>query len=166
MNANDLTGEIGEYIFMMHILLAREDAFPYFQPVFLGAKNESLDFLVRLLGVETHTPYFFVQVKSTRLGYTRGKTASRLQVGVSGEDIERIKFYSAPTYLVGVDVPKARSYIVAIDDAMIAGISSISTAYSLKKHSIRKQLRDEVRDHWAGIDARMHVSRFRNQEGC
>jgi hypothetical protein len=68
--------------------------------------------------------------------------------------------------LVGVDVPKARSYIVAIDDAMIAGISSISTAYSLKKHSIRKQLRDEDRDHWAGIDPRMHVTRFRNQEGC
>jgi hypothetical protein len=58
---------------------------PYFRPRFLGDKSPTFDFLVELVGAEKS--FFFVQVKTTQLGYRGAKNARRLRVSVDREDV-------------------------------------------------------------------------------
>src|SRR5688500_5375116 len=89
MGIADFIGGRGEAIAYMRLSqVCRDEDLPYFWPHYLGEKCETFDFLVELVDAGEKTPYFFVQVKSTRLEYTRRQT--RLQVAVSEKDVRRM----------------------------------------------------------------------------
>ena len=159
MEPREATGKRGEAIFVRAIMTFCGNAVSYFNPVFLGEKYEALDYLVELIGVEMNTPFFFVQVKTTRLGYTSDQSDRRLKVKVPKESIEKIKRYPVPTYLVGVDERKSRSFIMAVLDGTPSGLSSMTTEYPLKCRHL-KILWQEVRDYWRGREMRMRSSFF------
>lgn len=64
----DALGQRGEAIF--NVLMTEMDSLsgPTFRPYFLGDKWPIVDFIVELVGAGAATPYFFVQVKTTRAG--------------------------------------------------------------------------------------------------
>jgi hypothetical protein len=164
----DFIGQRGEDIFRNHIAEFFGNGWPYFNPIFLGAKNEVFDFLVETVRFESHDPnisvhpYFFVQVKTTPLGYTHDRQNPRLKVRLSGAHIEKIKQFPAPTYLAGVDEPRKRSFLVAIDSRIKGPITSVSTISPLTDELVLKRLWVEVADHWLRNNARMTDSTFNN----
>src|SRR6266699_2282287 len=95
MEITDFIGGRGEAIaFTQLARICRADAdLPYFWPHYLGEKYETLDFLVELVDAGEETPFFFVQVKSTRKAYTKNQTPPRLRVEVSENDVRRIAAY-------------------------------------------------------------------------
>src|SRR4051812_2993790 len=103
MAVRDDIGSRGEYIFCARIMDFCGRHLPYFRPRFLGEKAQTLDYLVELLDAGG-APFFFVQVKATRQGYTK-RPPRRLKVGVSGADVRRLSRIPAPTYLAGTDEP-------------------------------------------------------------
>jgi hypothetical protein len=159
MQEREATGKRGEAIFVNDIMKFCGNDVPYFNPIFLGERNEALDYLVELTRVERCRPFFFVQVKATRLGYTGGRREPRLKVKLTRETIEKIKGYPAPSYLVGIDEQRARSFIIPILDGMSSGFSSISTRYPLNCMNLKKLWR-EVSDYWRGREMRMRDSIF------
>src|SRR5262249_15613575 len=124
---------------------------PYFWPHYLGEKYETLDFLVELVDAGEKTPFFFVQVKSTRKAYTKTHTPPRLRVEVSETDVRRMAAYPAPTYVIGVQESEERAFIISVRTGMCEKISSITTAHELNCTTL-KQLWDEVRAFWQGRD--------------
>ena len=56
-----------------------------------------------------------------------------------------------PTYLIGVDEPAARAYIVPIHGTLTRAISSMPTAYPLDRRNL-KRLWHEVKDYWRTLD--------------
>jgi hypothetical protein len=92
--------------------VCQADDLPYFIPHFLGDKCPLFDILVELVGAGEKTPYFFAQVKSTRLGYS--KKSNRLRVEVSKDDVVRMVNYPAPTYVIGIDEKGEKAFIVAV----------------------------------------------------
>jgi hypothetical protein len=159
MERSDATGKRGEAIFVQSIMDFCGRVSPYFNPIFLGEKNESLDFLVEVDCDGAERPFFFVQVKATKAGYTTGPTGPRLKVKLSKESVETIRNRPAPTYLVGVDEPASRCFIVAIHEKVRTGIPSMPTAYPLDCENLKK-LWDEVRGYWQGRDSRIQDSVF------
>lgn len=111
VDERDVIGERGEAIF--RVLITRRhpvDGFLFGSPRFLGEKNRTVDFLVELFHDAPVTPFLFVQVRSTRAGYTGD---GRLKVKVSGSHIERLVAYPAPTYIVGIDEARERGYLLS-----------------------------------------------------
>jgi hypothetical protein len=147
MERREATGKRGEAIFVMDIMNFCGNSVPFFNPIFLGEKAEAVDYLVELVGVRGATPFFFVQVKTTKRGYTAKKSDPRLRVNVTHQSIKQIEGYPAPTYLIGVDEIRALSFIVAILEGTQAGISSVSTRHPLNADNLRK-LWFEVREYW------------------
>src|SRR5215471_9738608 len=113
MAAQDDIGSRGEFIFCTRIMNFCGRDLPYFRPRFLGEKAQSFDYLVELVDAAKGAPFFFVQVKTTRKGYTKGRLR-RLKVGMSGTDVRRFCLLPAPTYLVAIDEPGEVGYIQAI----------------------------------------------------
>lgn len=134
---------------------------PYFWPHFLGEKCETFDFLVELIDAGDKTPFFFVQVKTTRKEFTRTQTPPRLIVGVSEKDVRRMVAYPAPTYVVGVHEDEERAFIVSVHGTMSQAIPSITTAYELSDGTL-KRLWDEVREFWRGHEMAQPMSSFLN----
>ncbi|WP_254433100.1 MULTISPECIES: DUF4365 domain-containing protein [unclassified Dolichospermum] len=97
----DALGQRGERIFEVLITKFHLDTSPIFKPQFLGDKWQYVDFIVELVGAGSYIPYFFVQVKTTRQGYS--KKDKRLKVKVEKESIIGIASYLAPTYIAGRD---------------------------------------------------------------
>src|SRR4051812_10131168 len=117
----------------------REDvALPYFWPHYLGEKNETFDFLVELVDAGPKTPFFFVQVKSTRKDFTRTQKPPRLRVEVSEKDVRRMVAYPAPTYIVGVHEAEERAFVISVHGTMCEAISSITTAHELNGESLKR----------------------------
>jgi hypothetical protein len=160
MDRSDAIGKRGEGIFQIHIMKFCGNRDPYFNPIFLGEKNEASDFLVELVGIASGRPFFFVQVKATRLGYTKSKIKPRLKVRVSKAGIEKIRQLLAPAYLVGIDEPQGLSFIASIDDNTSDEISSLSTAYPLNCMNLRR-LWIEVAAYWQGRDMTLKNSVFK-----
>jgi hypothetical protein len=159
MEPREATGKRGEAIFVESMLNFCGNRMPYFDPVFLGEKNETIDYMIKLEGVKTRTLFFFVQVKTTRLGYTRDKTSPRLKVRVSRADIAKIKQYTAPVYLVGIDEPRSLAFIIAVNDKTVGQVSSLSTKYPLNCTNLRR-LWDEVQEYWRPRDMTLKNSAF------
>ena len=97
----DVLGLRGEAIFTVLMTEFHSKAGSIFKPQFLGDKWQYVDFIVELVGVGDIVPYFFVQVKTTRQGYT--KKLKRLKVKVPQESIHGLTLYPAPIYIVGID---------------------------------------------------------------
>src|SRR5262245_32486232 len=130
MATSDEIGARGEAIFVVLITDLCGRSYPYFRPHFLGEKFAALDYLVELTGVRGGTLSFFVQVRTTRLGYT--KKSRRRRVGVSEAEMRGMARDPAPTYLVGTDEPEACGYIVSVNDPRkAAGLSSFPTEHPL-----------------------------------
>src|SRR3954453_21288353 len=104
MGITDFIGGRGEAIVFTHLarIYRTDPDRPYFWPHFLGEKFETLDFLVELVDAGETTPFFFIQVKSTRKEYTKTHKPPRLRVEVPESDVRRMAAYPAPTYVVGV----------------------------------------------------------------
>ncbi|MFO5476742.1 MAG: hypothetical protein ACLBM2_23110 [Dolichospermum sp.] len=76
----DALGQRGELIFSLLMTEFHSDAGPIFKPQFLGDKWQYVDFIVELIGAGSYIPYFFVQVKTTRQGYTKKDTRWNVKV--------------------------------------------------------------------------------------
>lgn len=143
---HDLVGARGEALFRVLITRYHAEAGYLFNvPRFLGDKQRTVDFYVELLSDAERPLHFFVQVKSTRAGYTRRE--HRLRVRVSGRELQRLAGYGAPAYIVGIDEPAERGYIVSARGETRAGFSSMSTAHPLEG-DVLVRLRNEVEEYW------------------
>jgi len=155
-STRDLIGERGESI--IRVLLTRfyGRRQPLFRPHFLGDKYPTVDFLVELVGSTARVvPFFFVQAKATAEGYT--KHENRLKVRVSQDDMQRLVLYPAPTYIIGVDEPQEKGYIMAAVSTRIARVSSLPTTHPLDDTTLRT-LYDEVLQYWQANGADFSTS--------
>jgi hypothetical protein len=141
----DALGQRGERIFEVLITKFHSDDDPIFKPQFLGDKWQYVDFIVELVGAVSCVPYFFVQVKTTRLGYT--KKENRLKVQVKKESVIGIASYPAPTYIVGIDEIKEVGYLVSANGENLTSLSNLSTKFPINEKN-RQLLWDEVNDFW------------------
>ncbi len=161
MGEGDLTnsiGQRGESIFYVIITRLYGRALPCFRPQFLGDKWPNVDFIVELMDVPSGmTPYFFVQVKATRQGYT--KRTHRLKVKVPKPHIQQLASYPAPTYLVGIDECEEMGYIVSVKGAHRTGVTSMSTMFLINKET-QDMLWQEVMDFWERVDVSHVPSQF------
>ena len=98
---DDLVGSRGEAI--CYVLLTKHHAGrgAIFRPQFLGDKWPVVDFIVELVSVGSSIPFFFVQVRSTRAGYT--PRTKQLRVKASSAQVTALASYPAPTYIVAID---------------------------------------------------------------
>jgi hypothetical protein len=102
-------------------------------------------------------PYFLAQVKSTHRGFTRNRR--RLLVQVDAEDVRRMVLCPFPTYLIGVDEPHDRAYIVSVHGEIGGPIRSMPARYPLSPRNLDR-LWEEVTAHWTKLDAAAKVSGF------
>ena len=140
----DALGQRGEWLFNLLITTFHSDS-PIFKPQFLGDKWQYVDFIVELVGPVSYIPYFFVQVKTTRQGYTQKE--NRLKVKVKEESVIGIASYPAPTYIVGIDDIQGTGYIVSANGKNLKSLSSLSTEFPINKQN-REILWNEVNDFW------------------
>ena len=157
----DALGQRGEAIFTVLMTEFHGESRPIFKPQFLGDKWQYVDFIVELVGTESIIPYFFVQVKTTRTGYT--KKLNGLKVKVPKEHIRGIAAYTAPTYIVGIDEVIEKGYIVSANAEHITSISSLSTAFPINKAN-REILWKEVNDFWSSYKTNLLVSQFNDPD--
>jgi hypothetical protein len=163
MATRDDIGSRGEALFFIMLTRFCGRRMPYFRPHFLGEKFAALDYLVELVDAEAMTPYFFVQVKTTTLGYTQGKPGQRrLKVQVSAENVRRLIHYPAPTYIVGIDEREEKGYIVSGNQRTHLRVSSLSTQFPLDCMNLER-LWNEVRDFWQQRDMKLLNSVFIDQ---
>jgi hypothetical protein len=163
MGITDFIGGRGEAIAFARLArVCRTNAdLPYFWPHYLGEKCASFDFLVELVDAGDKTPFFFVQVKSTRKDFTKSQMPRRLPVEISKKDVRRMLSYPAPTYVVGVHEDQERAFVISVHGAMKDAIPSITTAHELTAETLQR-LWDEVRDFWYSRDMSRAVSSFLN----
>jgi hypothetical protein len=145
MDKNTL-GARGESLFQVIITQFIEGKKDYiFKPCFLGDKWENVDFIVELRGISNKKYYFFVQVKTTRSGYT--KKENKLKVIIPKEDVIGLAQISAPTYIIGIDDKEEKAYIVSANGELNTAINHLPTNYPLNTHNLQK-LWQEVKDYW------------------
>jgi hypothetical protein len=138
-------GPRGEAIFYTLMTEFHSDAGPIFRPQFLGEKWPSVDYLVELAGVDDVVPYFFVQVKTTRLGYTRRDR--RLRVAVSDRDMRRLAAFPAPTYIAGIDEREEVGFLLSGNGEHLESLFSIPSSFAIT-HETRARLWEEVLAYW------------------
>ncbi len=131
---------------------------PFFDPHPLGEKCPIFDFLVELVCDDKTPPYFLVSAKSTKKGTTKGSL--ELKVGVKAKDVEAMVRSPIPAYLIGVDEPRARAYIVSMHGNLKGPISSIPTTYPLDASTLT-DLWVEVRAYWKSLDHKLKYSKFK-----
>jgi hypothetical protein len=142
----DLLGQRGEALFYVMITKYNGHEIPLFKPQFLGDKWPSVDFIVELTNHQAQMiPYFFVQVKTTRRGYT---DQNRLKLHVHKDNIQRLASFPAPTYLVGIDEIKEVGYIVSANGEYLKTVSNISTQFPLYRCKVQEMLWQEVKAFW------------------
>ena len=157
----DALGERGEAIFRLLITEFDGAPGPAFRPYFLGDKWPVADFIVELIGVTAATPYFFVQVKATRAGYT--KQRRRLRITVNSGSVASLAAYPAPTYIVGIDEETREGFLVSARRGRSTNVSSVSTQFPLNA-AIRRALWEEVKGYWDALPAPGLDSQFADPE--
>lgn len=143
--AQNYIGKRGEAIAAASLLDFCGNPHPYFGPYFIGDKCPTYDLLVQVLDAGASSPYFLAQVKATSLGYN--KETLNLKVALRASDVQRMVRCPIPTYLIGVDEPSAKAYIVSIHGKLTSRIGSIPSAYPLDRSNL-KRLWEEVVAHW------------------
>jgi len=152
-------GQRGEALFYVLITKSYGRMKPIFRPQFLGDKWPIVDFIVELVGAITL--YFFVQVKTTRDGYT--KRTNRLKVQVSADDMCKLASYPAPTYIIGIDEIKEEGYILSANGEWLNRVSSLPTAFPINKTN-QDLLYEEVNRFWARAKMHHRSSKFLDPE--
>ncbi len=153
----DALGQRGEAIFVVLMTAFHSKLSPIFKPQFLGDKWQNVDFIVELVGAGASIPYFFVQVKTTREGYT--KKLNRLKVKIPQGKIQGLAFYPAPTYIVGIDEIQETGYIVSANGEKLGSLSSLSTKFIINQQN-REYLWNEVNNFWLLYNTNTLTSRF------
>lgn len=142
---SDAIGQRGEAIAYVLLTKLHPTRGQLFRPQFLGDKWPFVDYLVALEDAGPLTPFFFVQVKTTRKGYTaKGK---RLKVNVSESHIFGLASYPAPVYIIGVDEVSEAGYIVSANGENLSSLSSLSTEFPINATN-QDRLWNEVRAYW------------------
>lgn len=164
MGPADFIGGRGEGLAYQRFVRPRyANGVPFFWLHDLGAKCQTFDYWAELVGAGERTPYFFLQVKTTRKDYTAGRPVPRVRVEVSEADVRRMARLPAPAYLAAVHDVDERVFLVSIHGDMSRAISSVSTAHELT--AVTKQdLWDEVRAFWAAQELIRPPSRFTDPE--
>jgi hypothetical protein len=143
---NDVIGTRGESRFLLLITEPHDGEQPIFRAQPLGEKWPTIDFVVELLGAGGITPFFFVQVKTTRRGFTeRGR---RLKVTVPGHTVARLASFPAPTYIVGIDDVDGPGYIVSANGERLTNVASVPSEFPIDREN-RERLWREVMDYWS-----------------
>jgi hypothetical protein len=124
-------------------------------PRYLGEKKRTLDFLVELFGDKARTPFLFVQVKATRMGYS--ERDGRLRVTVTREEMRRLAAYPAPTYVVGIDESGERGYVVCAQGEQATGFTRMCTDYPLTPDGL-ELLWEDVARFWSLNDRTLFSS--------
>ncbi|WP_204106705.1 MULTISPECIES: DUF4365 domain-containing protein [Spirulina sp. CCY15215] len=158
MDVKEIIGERGESIF--RVLITRKHPTRGYlceSPRFLGEKKRTIDFLIELFYEESLIPFFFVQVKATARGYTQRE--DRLNIQVTSTTMQRLAAYPAPTYIVGIDEPGERGYILSANGEYTTGFSSLCTNYPLNP-DVLALLWDEVVAYWTSPNDLTLRSRF------
>ncbi|MCI0641411.1 MAG: DUF4365 domain-containing protein [Gemmataceae bacterium] len=157
MATRDLIGKRGEAIVTARLMDFCGNPDPYFDVHPLGEKCPTFDYLVELVNSGDSVPYFLVQVKSTQQGFTLKKR--RLIIQVTKDDVVRMVRCPFPTYLVGVDEPNDRAYIVSVHGNMRGAIATMPATYPLTPRNLYK-LWVEVKAHWRKLEASVKRSEF------
>lgn len=145
-HVHDHVAARGESIFSVIVTRGHpEHGYLFESPRHLGEKKQAIDFYVELFSTSAITPYFLVQVKSTRLGLIARR--ERLRVGISAGHMQRLASYPAPTYVVGIDETTERGYIVSANGESTAGFSSMCTDHPLTA-DVLVALHREVEAYW------------------
>jgi hypothetical protein len=161
MTARDLIGKRGEAMATARLMDFCGNAEAYFDVHPLGEKCPTFDYLVEVVNAGDSVPYFLAQVKTTQKGFT--KKERRLLVQVDAEDIRRMVRCPFPTYLIGVDEPNDRAYIVSVHGNMNGPIASMPSRYPLTPRNLLR-LWEEVTAHWKKLDAAEKMSAFVYEE--
>lgn len=125
-----------------------------FRSVFLGETFPTVDFLVILEGATVQGAHFFVQIKTTTQRYA----GNRLPVPMSLRDIQRLRGYPAPVYIIGVDARRQQeqAYIVAVTQLKQGGLRSLPKNFSLNDDAVLLDLWDEVNVYGINYGAYFH----------
>ena len=129
---------------------------PYFRPTFLGDKHGTFDFLVELVGSEG---CFFVQVKSTKQGYRKGRRTRTLRINVDKEDMLKMVASPVPAYLVGIDEPQELGYLLSMNEPRKAGLGGLPARHFLDCDNLLL-LWQEVHNFWASRHMVLEGSHF------
>lgn len=161
---NNALGARGEALFIT--LITEFHAFgteyhPLFAPAYLGEKWETVDFIVELERASGIQPFFFVQVNSTRRGYSADNM--RLNIKVKREDVRRLSLYAVPTYIVGINDVDMKGYIVSANGEAKQSLSTMSIAHRIDATS-RQALWNEVLAFWKQPTLPKLVSTFVNSK--
>ena len=157
MAARDYIGKRGENIVSEHLLDFCGRALPYFDPNPLGEKCPVFDYLVELVTKAKTPPYFLASVKATKQGLTQ-RTVD-LKVALKAKDVQAMVRCPVPAYLIGVDEPAARAYIVSLHGKIKETLSSMPTTYPLNAATLA-DLWTEVNTYWGSLDYKRKTSKF------
>jgi hypothetical protein len=157
MATRDLIGKRGEAIVTARLMDFCGNPDPCFDVHPLGEKCPTFDYLVELVNAGSSVPYFLAQVKSTRQGFSKDRR--RLLVQAGADDVGRMIQCPFPTYLIGVDEPNDRAYLVSVHGRLTGSIASMPSRYPLTPRNLRK-LWAEVKAHWQTLDAAAKGSAF------
>ncbi|MGB3652686.1 MAG: DUF4365 domain-containing protein [Rivularia sp. (in: cyanobacteria)] len=142
--ANELEQSVKD-IFVALMTEAHSDDGAIFNIRFLDDYLPHVDCIVELIGQKEFLPFCFVQLKSTKTGYT--KKDNRLKVKLSKESIDGLSLYPAPTYIVGIDEKEETGYLVSANGEDLSSMASIPTEFPINI-SNRGTLWNEVNDFW------------------
>jgi hypothetical protein len=154
---SDAIGQRGEAIFFVLMTKFHPERRRLFRPQFLGDKWPLVDYIVELENAGDIRPFFFVQVKTTREGYTRRE--KRLKVKVTDERVSGLTAYPAPTYIVGIDEVHETGYIVSANGENLSALSSLSIRCPLDEQN-REALWMEVKTYWEAQGTSQLLSAF------
>jgi len=154
---SDILGERGERIFFIIMTRFFGGTGPLFRVTFLSDKARTMDFLVEtVIGAGEITPYCLVQVKTTKQDISR---RGGLQTPVSQRDMQRLRSYPGPTYVVGIHEPTMTGYIISARSGDTSGLRTFPTTFPLDQTNL-EMLYEEVREYWTQQGATFNFSRF------
>jgi hypothetical protein len=132
----------------------------FFHPVHMGEKHKTTDIFVELIDSTYVQSIFYIQVKSTTRGYTGAGTNRRLNVDVPQAEVEMLKKYPGPSYIVGIDIRGGRGYIIGVVAGLSGAISGLPTLHPINCRTIRS-LWNEVDTYWNSTLRSMPMVRTR-----
>jgi hypothetical protein len=109
--------------------------------------------------VSSEAYFFFVQVKKTRAGYRRGRGARRLRVNVDREDVRQMVASPVPAYVVGIDEPRGRGYLLSMNEPRRTGLGGLPARHRLDYGNLQR-LWQELHDFWGSRDMVLTGSHF------
>jgi hypothetical protein len=156
----DIIGERGEALFRVAITKWCGGK-QWLRAVFLGEKEEGLDFEVALIGSTVFRAICYVQVKATASPgrYSGTGNSRRLTVRLTSADAKKLGRMKLPAYVVGIDVISGAAYIRHVPAGAKRGFRGISCRRRLNCAAIRR-LWNEVEDFWNSRPKGLEASGF------